>query len=81
MDKKFIQKALKDSTKGKLRRELEIPKGRNIPFKLLDKIIDAEPGDTMKNPTEIGKRRIKVTERLEDRASFARVLKRFSQNR
>ena len=49
------------------RRQLGIIKRDRIPITLLNKIIDAEPGDTIKNPTKIGKKHIKVTKLLEHR--------------
>ncbi len=72
---RFIQKAIKPTNKGKLRKQLLIPKRKLIPVTLLDKIIDAKPGQTIKNPTLIGKKRIKVTRKLERRAILARNLK------
>jgi len=76
---KFIQKiGLK---KGSLSRQLKIPEKDNIPITLLDKIVKAKAGDTIRNPTKSGKRFIKVTRLLERRAIFARTLKGFSKKR
>ena len=41
------------------RKQLGIVKRKNIPITLLNKIIDAEPGDVIKNPTKTGKKHIK----------------------
>ena len=74
-EKKFIQKLrLK---KGALSRQLRIPVNENIPILLLNKIIAAKAGDTIINPTRTGKRRIKVTKLLEERAILAKTLKEF----
>ena len=43
---------------------------------LLNKIVSAKAGETIRNPTKTGKRRIKVTRLLERRAILARTLKR-----
>ena len=75
VNKKFIQKALKKGKKGALSRQLGIPEKDNIPFTLLNKIIKAKPGQTITNPTKMGRRRIPVTRLLERRAILARTLK------
>ena len=71
---KFIKKI--GIKKGALSRQLNIPEKENIPMTLLDKIIAAKPGQTIKNPTKSGKKRIKVTRLLERRSILARNLKR-----
>jgi len=70
---KWIQKA--HPKKGALSHQLEIPEKAKIPVKLLDKIVSAEIGETIRNPTASGKRKIKVTKKLERRAIFARTVK------
>ncbi len=70
----FIRKAIKRH--GSLGRQLNIPIKDNIPITLLNKIIAAKAGQTIRNPTSMGKRRIKVTRLLERRAILARTLKR-----
>lgn len=77
MVKKFIKKI--KIKKGALSKQLNIPEKNKIPFSLLNKIISAKAGDTITNPTKMGKRRIKVTRLLERRAILARNLKRISQ--
>ena len=64
-----------DMKKGSLRKQLQIPESKKIPKSLLDRIIKAKPGEIVKNPTETGKRRIKVTRKLERRAILAKNLK------
>jgi hypothetical protein len=71
---KWIQKI--KIRRGALHRELGIPKGKKIPMSLLNKIVSAKAGDVIKNPTSIGKKKIKVTRGLERRAILARNLKR-----
>ncbi len=74
MNKFWIQKAI--SRPGKLHSELGIPKGEKIPMKLLNTIVNAKAGETIKNPTPKGKKKILVTRGLERRAILARNLKR-----
>ncbi len=69
----WIQKAI--HRPGKLHRELGIPKDEKIPMQLLNAIIKAKAGQTIKNPTQKGKRRIRVTRGIERRAILARNLK------
>jgi len=68
MVEKWIQKAV--GKPGTLHRMLEIPKEKDIPMTLLKKIIAAEKGDVIINPTKTGKKRIKVTRLLERRFLF-----------
>lgn len=74
MGRRFIQKAIRRP--GSLRRQLEIPKHKNIPPRLLNKIISAKAGQTIINPTGVGKRRVKVTRLIERRAILAKSLRR-----
>lgn len=64
-----------ESRKDALRKQLKIPKGKRIPMTLLDKIISAKAGQSIKNPTKIGVKKIKVTRLLEHRSILARNLK------
>ncbi len=72
--KKWIQRAI--HRPGKLHSDLEIPKKEKIPMSLLNAIVKARAGQTIKNPSSIGKRKIKVTRKIEQRAILARNLKR-----
>lgn len=77
MPKKYwIKKAVK--RKGSLSRALGIPIEDNIPMELLNAIVRAKAGQTIRNPTTKGKRIIKVTRRLEHQAVLARNLKRMN---
>jgi len=71
---KWIQKI--HLKKGALHKELDIDSEKKIPVALLNKIISAKAGDVITNPTKVGKRKIKVTRKLEQRAILARNLKR-----
>lgn len=79
MAKKFLKDV--KFKKGALSKQLKIPEKDNIPMTLLDKIIDAKAGQTIRNPTKSGKRRIKVTRLLERRAILARNLKNFPRGK
>ena len=71
---KWIQKI--HLRRGALHKQLGISKDNKIPVSLLKKIISAKVGETIKNPSKVGRRRIKVTRVLERRAILARNLKK-----
>ena len=73
MVRKWIQRAIHKP--GKLHSDLSILEDEKIPMSLLNVIIKAKAGQTIKNPTSKGKKKIKVTRRLEQRAILARNLK------
>ncbi len=75
MTSQFIRKI--NIKKGALSKQLGIPIKRKIPIILLNKIISAKAGQTIRNPSKTGKRLIKVTRLLERRAILARNLKNF----
>lgn len=75
MARKFIKKDIKQP--GSLRRQLGVKRGEKIPKTLLNTIVKANAGDTIRNPTKVGKKRIKVTRKLERRAIFAQTLRKF----
>ncbi len=74
MIKTWIQKAIQHP--GKLHSDLGIPKPEKIPIKLLDAIIRAKAGQKITNPTSVGKKKILVSRKIEQRAILARNLKR-----
>ncbi len=78
-DRYWIQRAIKKP--GALSRQLGIPVEKNIPKKLLLKIKRAKVGTTIRNPTKVGKRRIKVTRLLKRRAVLALTLKKLAKRR
>jgi len=73
MVNKWIQKV--HLKKGVLHRQLGISPDKKIPLNLLNKVISAKAGETITNPTSLGRKRIKVTRLLEQRAILARNLK------
>lgn len=75
--KKWIQKAVEKP--GTLHKQLGIPRDKKIPMSLLNKIIKAKAGDTITNPSKLGKKKIKVTRLLEHRAILARNLKKLKK--
>lgn len=78
--RKFIAKVRSKKPRARpLRTILEIPDNKLIPMKLLNAIIVAKAGQTITNPTTIGKRRIKVTRLVEQKAIFARNVKSFKK--
>ncbi len=52
-------------------RYLGIPDGKRIPKTFLRRVVNAKIGNTVKNPTETGNRRVKVTRKLKQKAVFA----------
>ncbi len=77
MVKRWIQKAV--HRPGKLHSDLGISKDEKIPMSFLNAIVRAKAGDTITNPTSVGKKRILVTRKLEQRAILARNLKRIKK--
>jgi len=76
---KWIQKAVNQP--GSLHKSLKIPKDKTIPMELLKKIVAAKAGDTIINPTKTGKKKIKVTRKIEQRAILAINLKKINKKR
>ena len=79
MNKRWIQQT--QPKKGALSKQLGIPEREDIPRTLLNKIIKAEAGDWINNPTKTGKKRIHVTRLMEERAILARTLKNLHKKR
>jgi len=69
--KKWIQKVVKPNERGLLHKQLGIPTKQRIPKTLVQKIVKTPIGRKIKNPTKKGKRIIKVTRLLKQRANFA----------
>ncbi|MEX0932807.1 MAG: hypothetical protein WDZ77_01780 [Candidatus Pacearchaeota archaeon] len=76
---KWIQKIR--MKKGTLHKQLGISLDKKIPISLLNKIIASKPGDTITNPSRLGKKKIKVTKLLEKRANLAKNLKNISKKK
>jgi len=68
--RKWISEATKGN-RGKLHSQLGIPSNQRIPKTLLQTITSAKAGQTIVNPTNVGRRRYKVTRLLEQRSQFA----------
>lgn len=77
MPKYFIKNATKH--KGALHRSLGIPRTKNIPTTLLDKIKMAKVGGYMYNPYSVGKRNIRITKVLKKRTNLALTLRKFKK--
>jgi len=67
--------------KGALHRQLGIPEDVKIPQALLDAIMRAEIGETITNPTDVGKKKIKVTRLLKRRVQTAMTLKKLRKRK
>jgi len=65
----------KDIEKGGLHKDLGIPEDEDIPTSLLDKIIAAKTGDTLSTGGK-GKGSVKVTTQLQQRANFAKNVRK-----
>ena len=73
MTKKVLRKKGKKPItfqEGGLHRSLGIPQGEKIPMSLVRKLIRAEVGETITNPTSKGKKRIRVTGRIKKQVSL-----------
>ena len=77
MVKRWIQRAI--HRPGRLHSDLGIPKSEKIPIKLLNVIVQAKAGQTISNPTSVGRKRIKVTRKIEQRSILARNLKKLKK--
>lgn len=77
-NKGWIQQAF-GKNKGALHRQLRIPENKKIPVTLLEEIMDAEIGETIINPTKTGKRKIKVTKLLKQRANPVLTVRRLKK--
>jgi hypothetical protein len=78
---KWIPGALEHHKEGSLHRMLGVPRSETIPFTFLETIRNTTIGKTAKNPTQIGKPSVKVTQLVKSRAVLALNLKRIGQKR
>ena len=69
--KLWMQEAFAGHKEGSLHRQLGVPQKETIPKTLLTEIKGTPVGETAKNPTKTGKRRVKVTGLLKKRAVLA----------
>jgi len=65
--------------RGALKRQLGIPADKKIPKKLLIKIVKTEPGRRIRNPSQVGKRLIRVTRKLKKRSVLALTSRGFKR--
>jgi hypothetical protein len=77
----WIPKSVNEHKAGSLHRMLEVPESEDLPFTLLEKIRVTPIGETIKNPTKIGKTHIKVTKLVKQRAVWGLNMKRIGQKR
>jgi hypothetical protein len=68
---KWIKGVVQPHEKGRFHRQLGIPVKQRIPKTLVKKLVRTPIGNTVRNPTKTGKRRIKVTRLVKQRANFA----------
>lgn len=66
---------------GALHRQLGISQGAKIPKTLLITIQNADDGDVIKNPTQTGRRRYKVTPLLKQRVNPVLTARKFKHRR
>jgi hypothetical protein len=69
--KKWIQVSTQEEHEGALRRQLKIPKGKNIPRGFLAAIKNTPVGEYAHNPSDVGTKKIKVTGKTKKRAVWA----------
>jgi len=69
--KKWIQDVVEPRERGRFHKQLGISVKARIPKTLVKKIVATDIGETVQNPTKVGKRRIKVTRLVKQRANFA----------
>jgi hypothetical protein len=77
----WIPRSVNEHKKGSLHRMLEVPPSESIPFTFLQEIVNTPIGMIAKNPTQTGKKKIKVTHLVKARANWALNLKRISRKR
>jgi hypothetical protein len=75
----WIPDAVKNHKPGSLHRMLDVPQSETIPFTLLDKTCHTPIGKTVKNPTQTGKKKVKVTKLVKKRSCLALTLKRIGK--
>jgi len=80
--KKFwMKRAFGCKHEGALHRQLGVPVDQTIPKTLLNRIASAKQGSTIKNPTDVGKKRIAVTGLLKKRVNPVRTAIRINKKR
>jgi hypothetical protein len=77
----WIPDAVKNHKEGSLHKMLEVPQSETLPFTLVDKGCHTPIGKTFKNPTQTGKKKVKVTKLVKQRSCLALTLKRMGKKR
>lgn len=68
---KWIKGVVKPEEKGLFHKQLGIPAEERIPKTLVQKIVRTPIGEKVRNPTKTGRRSMKVTRLMKQRANFA----------
>jgi len=76
---KWAREAFDPRKKGALSRQLGVPEKENIPITLKEKIVATPIGKRVHNPTQTGKRVVKVTRLLKQRTNAALNMQRARQ--
>lgn len=76
----WMQRALRRKP-GALRRQLGIPRDTKIPVTLMRTILDADTGDTVRNPTKVGKPKYRVTTLMQRRVNPVLTARRFRRGK
>lgn len=81
MGRKYWAGEAMGSKPGALHQQLCIPQDAKIPVTLMRTILAAETGDTIRNPTKVGKPRYRVTTLMQRRVNPALTARRFRHGR
>lgn len=76
----WMQRALRRKP-GALHRQLGIPRGIKIPVTLMRRIQGADTGDVVKNPTNVGKRKYRVTTLMQRRVNPVLTVRRIRKRK
>lgn len=69
--KLWIKRVVKPEEKGLFHKQLGVPVKQRIPKTLVKEIVETPIGKKVRNPTKIGKKSMKVTRLMKQRAVFA----------
>lgn len=67
--KKWMREAFDPKKKGRLRKQLGVPADKRIPVTFMREIQKAPIGSKVKNPTDIGKKKVTITNLLKKRVN------------
>jgi hypothetical protein len=77
----WVKRMFKAHKHGSTHRMFGVPKGEKLPRTFLQKVVDTPLGKVAHNPTQIGKRSIKVTPLTKSRANGILNAVRIGANR